>query len=636
MPLNLSGPGNLIIINMLSSANKSGPTIKPFIQPYFIEIAPDGAVISFCSRFNALLHKKGVYDVYPGKNIAQVFLQLGGLPDMIRWTPTLLPGLPGQPANWQLTGVKTSTSLSPVEITDPPGYPLVNDILESITDGFFMLDKDFCVTLWNREVERITRLSKEEMVGRNLWQKMPEWIGTETWQSFHRALDEKVTVTFEQYSERSGQWLEKSIYPYPSGEGAFVYFKDVTTRKKQDLLLALEKRVLELNSDPHASLSAIVDCFLEGLEKIFPGMHCSVLTLNEDQITVRHLSAPGLPPEFSSFIDGRSIGPQAGSCGTAMFRKERVIVSDITTDPLWTHARDLALRVGLRACWSLPVLTAKGEVLAAFATYYKIPKFPTEKELEIVERAADLLKIILENKRAEEEVRISHERYKQASEALLKQELDKQKQVAQAIVDAQERERAEIGKELHDNINQILSTTKLYLELARNNEEERLNLIERSAANIHETIHEIRNISRSLVPSSIGDLGLLDSVHDLVESIKATGVINVEFYAEGPFDEMIGDKEKLMLFRIIQEQVNNVMRHSGAGNLIIELVLEEPGKIIKLNITDDGKGFNPDSQKNKKGLGLSNIMSRAGLFGGKVTIHSSPGKGCKLQVQVPI
>ena len=212
---------------------------------------------------------------------------------------------------------------------------------------------------------------------------------------------------------------------------------------------------------------------------------------------------------------------------------------------------------------------------------------------------------------------------------------DKQKLIARAIVDAQEKERAEIGKELHDNINQILSTTKLYLELAKSDNKERLSLISRSAGNIHQAIHEIRNISRSLVPTSIGDLGLLDSLTDLVESVQTTRAIQVEFHPVGNFDEKLSDKTKLMLFRIIQEQVNNVLKHSGARKLIIELVLEATENRIELSITDDGKGFNPE-KTGKKGLGLSNIMSRADLFGGKVTIQSAPGRGCKLSVQVPV
>jgi signal transduction histidine kinase len=137
------------------------------------------------------------------------------------------------------------------------------------------------------------------------------------------------------------------------------------------------------------------------------------------------------------------------------------------------------------------------------------------------------------------------------------------------------------------------------------------------------------------VPASIGDLGLLDSLTDLVESVRTTRAIHIEFYPVGNFDEKISDKIKLTLFRIIQEQMNNVLKHSGAHHLIIELVLEEAENRIDLNITDDGRGFDPGNVS-KKGLGLSNIMSRADLFGGKVTILSSPGQGCKLRVQVPL
>jgi PAS domain S-box-containing protein len=626
----------------------------------------------------------------------------------------------------------------------------ITNILDSITDGFFVLDRNFRVTLWNHEAERITRLSAAEMVGQPIREKLPELVDADTYQSFQKAFKKKMTVTLEQYNDRSDRWLEMSVYP--SEQGLFAYFKDVTVRKKQETMLALERKVLEQNSNKKAPLRTILNNFLKGIEKIFPGMYCSVLTLDEDGMRVRHLSAPGLPAIYSHAIDGLAIGPEAGSCGTAMYRKEKVIVSDIERDPLWAGASELALKFGLRACWSFPVLNVTGDVMAAFAVYYTTAKSPTTLELDLVERAANLVTTIIESKRAEEELSISNERYMLATKAsndaiwdrdlhtglyfwgegfyhlfghnpgpkvrtkkfwemhvhpddrskllknidrfirrkdkglwleeyrfrkadgryalisdkgflvfgkdgrvirmvgsmqditekremekrLLKRELNKQKIIAQAMVDAQEKERAEIGKELHDNINQILSTTKLYLELAKNDHKERLSLISRSADNIHEAIHEIRNISRSLVPASIGDLGLIDSISDLVESVRTTRAIHVEFYPVGKFDEKISDKEKLMLFRIIQEQVNNVLKHSGAKNLIIELLLEETENRIELNITDDGTGFDPKKVRGKKGLGLSNIMSRADLFGGKVTIMSAPGDGCKLRVQVPV
>jgi signal transduction histidine kinase len=219
---------------------------------------------------------------------------------------------------------------------------------------------------------------------------------------------------------------------------------------------------------------------------------------------------------------------------------------------------------------------------------------------------------------------------------LLKQELDKQKLVAQAVVNAQEKERAEIGKELHDNVNQILSTAKLYLELAQTDDGSRIELIARSTENISNAINEIRAISRSLVPPSVGDLGLIDSIQDLVENIKATRKLKVQFYYEGSVDSLLDEKRKLMLFRIIQEQVNNVLKHAAAHNLVIELIADAEGNSIDLTISDDGKGFELEKVRSKKGVGLSNISSRVQLFNGSVHIVTAAGEGCKLKINVPI
>ncbi|MBV4357732.1 PAS domain S-box protein [Parasegetibacter sp. MAH-26] len=221
---------------------------------------------------------------------------------------------------------------------------------------------------------------------------------------------------------------------------------------------------------------------------------------------------------------------------------------------------------------------------------------------------------------------------KRRQKKIIKEELDKQKLVAQAVVGAQEKERAEIGKELHDNINQILSTAKLFLEVAKVNEQERMLLIKKSADHIHHAINEIRSISRSLVPPSIGDLGLSESINDLVSNIKMSGKINAIFNAEKDLDAQIPENQQLMLFRIVQEQVNNVMRHAEAKNLAV--VFSKEDNHFQLQITDDGKGFSKENIK--KGVGLSNIISRAEIFNGTVQIDSSPGEGCTLVVTIPL
>jgi len=174
----------------------------------------------------------------------------------------------------------------------------------------------------------------------------------------------------------------------------------------------------------------------------------------------------------------------------------------------------------------------------------------------------------------------------------------------------------------------------LYLELAKSDLNQREELIKRSADSIFNAINEIRSISKALVPPSVKDLGLIDSVKDLVESLHMTRALRVKFVHKGEFEKVISDKQKLMLFRIIQEQVNNVLKHAEATKLYIELAMQE--KQISLTVEDNGRGFELEKVRFKKGVGLSNIESRVSLFDGKVTITTALGKGCKLYIQVPL
>lgn len=221
---------------------------------------------------------------------------------------------------------------------------------------------------------------------------------------------------------------------------------------------------------------------------------------------------------------------------------------------------------------------------------------------------------------------------KQLQEQLLEQQISKQKQMAQVAVAAQEKERAEIGKELHDNVNQLLTTTKLYLELAKSNGEMREDLINRSAANISEIIQEIRQLSRSLVPYSITDLGMVAAVNDLIETLQLVNVIDIRFEYAGELEETLSPSLKVTLFRIIQEQLNNIIKHAYANSVFIQL--QNRGSFVNLVVKDDGAGF--EMKTVKRGIGISNILSRANMFDGKAAIISKPGKGCKLSVQIPL
>ncbi|MEI9806453.1 MAG: ATP-binding protein [Bacteroidota bacterium] len=222
---------------------------------------------------------------------------------------------------------------------------------------------------------------------------------------------------------------------------------------------------------------------------------------------------------------------------------------------------------------------------------------------------------------------------KRLSGQLVEQEIQKQKQLAQATIDAQEKERKEIGRELHDNISQHITTTRLYLEVAREKATgEILSLITQAHKGLLDTVNEMRQLSQSLVPPSLSDIGLVESIEDLCSPLKSTHAFRIDFFHHDFNESVLPDNMKLMLFRIIQEQINNIIRHAHAD--IINISLQTLEGCILLSVADNGKGFDPGSVK--RGLGFSNINNRADLFGGTLKIEAAPGRGCLIRVLIPL
>jgi PAS domain S-box-containing protein len=178
--------------------------------------------------------------------------------------------------------------------------------------------------------------------------------------------------------------------------------KENVERKRAEALLRGEKRLLEMIAKGN-SVSVILDALCRLVEELSKGSLCSILLLDPDGKRLWHGAAPSLPKSYIDAIDGASIGPAAGSCGTAAYRKEPVIVSDIAEDPLWANYRDLALPHGLRACWSTPILASDGTVLGTFAIYYREPRTPTPAQQNMIEQITNLANIAIERKQAEEE-----------------------------------------------------------------------------------------------------------------------------------------------------------------------------------------------------------------------------------------
>src|SRR5882762_9753405 len=187
--------------------------------------------------------------------------------------------------------------------------------------------------------------------------------------------------------------------------------------KIAEVLSLLDKVVLEMIR-AQQPLTRVLESLCLKIEERSPGLICSVLLLDSDGSTLRDGAAPSLPAVYRAAVDGTKIGPQMGSCGTAAYRQQPVVVTDIASDPLWADYRHLALAHGLRACWSMPVSSHDGTVLGTFACYYREPRGPDPYHLQLIDRATHLAGIAIEHHRAKTELRAAETRYRTLVERL--------------------------------------------------------------------------------------------------------------------------------------------------------------------------------------------------------------------------
>jgi two-component system, NarL family, sensor histidine kinase UhpB len=215
---------------------------------------------------------------------------------------------------------------------------------------------------------------------------------------------------------------------------------------------------------------------------------------------------------------------------------------------------------------------------------------------------------------------------------LAEQQLNSQRLITEVGIRAQEKERDELGKELHDNINQVLATVKMYLGSAKNKENNRREeLLSLTFNYVEYVMEEIRKMSKTLVAPSLGNISLVEALQNLVTEVNVSNEIEAVLINEVEPQRNIDNDIELMLYRITQEQLNNISKHAKADKTIIKLRTEE--KNIFLSISDNGIGFDPS--KKAEGIGLRNISSRVAFYSGSIRIISAVGRGCTIEVGIP-
>lgn len=222
-------------------------------------------------------------------------------------------------------------------------------------------------------------------------------------------------------------------------------------------------------------------------------------------------------------------------------------------------------------------------------------------------------------------------------QVLLENKLEKErKQAKQALsrarLTAQDQERSEISQELHDNVNQVLTTVKLYNEIALKDKFTNTELLEKSVQQLNFCIETIRSLTRKLSTPVAQEMDLDEAIKDLANSITDTKKVAVQVSFNGIKGDSLNTTLKISIYRIVQEQLTNILKYAEAKNAEVILIRSHDGIILK--VKDDGRGF--DIQKKRKGIGITNMVQRAEAYGGSLHIESKIGMGTVLVAEFPL
>ncbi len=297
-------------------------------------------------------------------------------------------------------------------------------LFEAASDGIYVRDLDGRIKFANSKFLEIHGVRLEEVIGRRSTELLslprPERQRI-SWMIRQAALRGETPPPLEAPFRRpdgSPGWLHVNLAFIKEGhqiKEVLGISRDIPELKRNELLITSQNRVLELLASG-APLSAILETICRSVEELAPGVLCSILLLEGDRL--RHGAAPSLPHDYNQKVDGLKIGPTVGSCGTAAYLKKPVIVSDTFTDPLWADFRDLAQQYGLRACWSTPILSQRGDVLGTFAMYYREVRSPSAYELQLIERVTHMASLAIERAQTQAQLRASEQRYRSLFESV--------------------------------------------------------------------------------------------------------------------------------------------------------------------------------------------------------------------------
>jgi len=451
------------------------------------------------------------------------------------------------------------------------------NILESIGDAFFHVDNDWVVTYCNKETERILGRKRETIIGKNLWEQYPYAVGTAIYHQYNKARETQKSLSFEEYYPPLNMWLELAVYP--SATGLSVYFKDISQRK------ASEIQLLQAN---------------ERFEKITEATYDVIWDWNILENTLYW--GAGFKNLFGYEIE--KITPTLDSWTNHIHPEDRERVLQSIYG---------AIEKTDQSNWITEYRYQKND--GAFANVIDRGIVIRDEKGNAI-RMVGAMNDITEKKRLEIQ--------------LEKERMQKQQEITDAVITAEENERQEIGRELHDNIQQILVSCRLFLSMIKKKDisESGYSSLLQTNQMIMSAIDEIRNLSHSMITPFMEKTTLKEAIEKVILNTTSASGIKISMEEIGLEEEKLSEKLRLTTFRIIQEQFNNILKYAKASYVLLKIV--QDNEKLTLIIQDDGIGC--DLSKKSSGIGLMNIKTRASLFNGEVSIRSSPGQGFELSV----
>jgi len=385
---------------------------------------------------------EGVFTLYEGKDIARFGLQseqrvgrrmLDVHPDVPRVAENLARALGGETFTevFERNGLHFEVQHAPLRdengaiagmigiIVDVTSRVLAEEALRSSEERYrqifsnhsavrYIVDPDAGIIVEANDAAcEFYGYTQEEMTGKPIGE-----INTlppdELAEKMRRVVEERLSQCSLRHRLASGEIRDVDVYTGPvEAEEKTLLFSvvhDVTEQRRAESLVSAQRHLLEMIA-MGAGLEQTFQELTQTVEAQAPGTLCSILLASSDGTRLHHAAALSLPDVYNQAVDGLIIGPSAGSCGTAAYRNEEVVVTDIEHDPLWAEYKDLALSHGLRACWSTPITSTSGSVLGTLAIYYREPRGPATYERELVHVAAHVAGIAVERRRSDTALR---------------------------------------------------------------------------------------------------------------------------------------------------------------------------------------------------------------------------------------